>query len=99
MEKNKKVILTERQQNYLASLAIGDIIKDIRLLKKFAKASFIQLDAQTGTQVYVAWAHCYTKCYYIWESQSFEINGYHFRGKYFDGCFKPFLTLDSKPCN
>jgi coproporphyrinogen III oxidase-like Fe-S oxidoreductase len=88
--------LTKPQLRYLDSLSIGDIVKNIRLLKKFGSAGLLELHEQTGTQVYVGWAQCYTKCYYIYDCKEFQVDGFSFHEKYFDGCFMPFLVLTSK---
>jgi hypothetical protein len=96
MVTNNKVELTALQRNYLNSLKVGDIIKGLRLIKKFAKASLLDLHSQTGTQVHVAWAHVYTKCYYIDDCKGFRIDGYGFGEKYVDGSIMPFLALTAK---
>jgi hypothetical protein len=96
MIQKNKTTLTKLQQNYLNSLKAGDIIKDIRLLKKLGKSGLLELHEQTGTQVYVSWAHSYTKCFYIFGCSAFNVDGFSFREKYFDGCFMPFLVLETK---
>jgi hypothetical protein len=96
MGQKTKVKPTHAQYRYLKSLNVGEIVKNIPLLKKFGKAGLLKLHEQTGTQVYVCWAQCYTKCFYIDDCDGFRIEGFSFCRKYFDGCFSPFLVLSAK---
>jgi hypothetical protein len=96
MEQKTKVKLTPAQYCYLDSLNVGDVVKNIPLLNKFGKAGLLKLHEQTGGQVYVCWAQCYTKCYYIDDCDSFQIGNFSFCREYFDGCFSPFLVLSAK---
>lgn len=74
----------------------NSVVPTVRILQKMADAGLIKLHADTGKKV-GHWTGATTTAYYIDDvcegvKQPFEFEGWHYRLKYFDGCFMPFVV-------
>lgn len=72
------------------------VVPDIRTLKRMAKAGLITLHRDTGLKVR-HWTGQTITAHYVDDvcqgvQQPFEFGGKHYRLKYFDGCFSPFVV-------
>ena len=91
MEQITKNALTGRQLQILKSTAPGDIVRDIRTLRKLSKMGVLTLHEQTGLLVRSFWGG-FVRAWYIETASTFSVEGAGiFCQKFFDGCFCPFL--------
>lgn len=72
------------------------VVPPVKVLRKMAKAGLIKPHADTGKKV-GHWTGTEVTAYYIDDvcegvKQPFEFEGRHYRLKYFDGCFNPFVV-------
>lgn len=83
---------TPHQLSILRTAQPGDIIKDLRVLKKLSLLRVLALHEHTGTIVKHVWGML-VRASYIDDAKTFQIDGVGvFHSKYFDGCFQPFLV-------
>lgn len=68
------------------------IVNSIPLLREMEKAGFVKLHHQTGKRVGLLYSSKTTVASYVYEAKNdFYFLGRHFKEKYFDGCFMPFV--------
>lgn len=84
--------LTQRQLSVLGSIKPGDIVRDIRLLRKLSILGVLKLHEHTGQIVRHCWGML-VRAWYIDETETFEIEGVGiFRQSYISGSIFPYLT-------
>lgn len=82
---------TPRQLAVLRSVQPGDIVRDVRVLRKLSLLGVVTLHEHTGEIVKHVWGMP-VRAAYIDEAETFGVEGVGtFHRKYFDGCFCPFL--------
>lgn len=68
------------------------VVTNIPLLREMEKAGFVKLHHQTGKRVGLLYSSKTTVASYVYEAKNdFHFLGRHFKEKYFDGCFMPFV--------
>ena len=69
-----------------------EVVKDIKLIKQFARKGLVKLHPQTGTKITGLYNNQKFTCVYIDSAETFSYNGYKYKQQYFDGCFCPYLV-------
>lgn len=85
-------LFTKRQLQVLHNIVPGQMVKDIRLLRKLSKLAVVKLAPETGIVVHHPIGFK-LRAYYVDDAEMFEIEGVGIlHRKFFDGCFNPFLV-------
>ncbi len=84
--------LTLRQLAVLQKFGPGDMVNDIRTLRKLSRLGVVKLHEHTGEIVRHV-IGMLVRAFYIDDADTFEVEGVGvFRQKYYDGCFFPYLV-------
>lgn len=74
-------------------------IRDIKLLKEFAKDGHITLHEQTGTKITGLYSKDKFTCYYVEDGKTYFCHNYRlFTVEYISGCFCPYV-FEVTDCN
>jgi hypothetical protein len=74
------------------------MVRNMNLLKSMKKAGLVTFHKQTGTKVGIFGDNKKITAYYVYDGQSaFIFKAKFYRTKYVDGCFFPFIFLDTTP--
>lgn len=74
------------------------MVTNMNLLKRMKKAGLVTFHKQTGTKVGTLNSNKKITAYYVYDGQSaFIFKAKYYRTQYVDGCFFPFIFLDTTP--